>query len=86
MQPARSEKESDPYATQFVLCLLLVLCIAIGMGIYISQLNAWIDKTKQYSVTHSLECGKGQGVFIIDPSGKRNNCYFVEDAEDVEDQ
>ncbi|MCU1751747.1 hypothetical protein [Pseudomonas sp. 6D_7.1_Bac1] len=84
MQPARSEKESDHYTAQFVLCLLLVLCIALGMGIYISKLNAWIDKKKAYSATHSFECGDGQGAFIIDSSGKRNNCYFVEEAENAE--
>ncbi|RON09271.1 hypothetical protein BK659_10060 [Pseudomonas brassicacearum] len=84
MQPAGSEKEGDHYTAQFVFCLLLVLCIALGMGIYISKLNTWISKKKAYLATHSLECGKGQGAFIIDPSGKRNNCYFVEDAEAAE--
>ncbi|APC17578.1 hypothetical protein BLL42_18250 [Pseudomonas frederiksbergensis] len=86
MQPARSEKESDHYTAQFVLCLLLVLSIAVGMGLYISKLNAWINKEKADSAPHSLECGKGQGVFIIDPSGKRRDCNFVEEAEDAEDQ
>ncbi|ALI02338.1 hypothetical protein C1Y08_22140 [Pseudomonas sp. FW306-02-F02-AA] len=86
MQPAGSEKESDHYTAQFVLCLLLVLSIAIGMAIYISQLNAWIDKRRAYSTPHSFECGRGQGVFIIDPNGKRRDCYFVEETEDAEDQ
>ncbi|TVT80822.1 hypothetical protein [Pseudomonas sp. H3(2019)] len=86
MQPAGSEKESDHYTAQFVFCLLLVLSIAIGMAIYISRLNVWIGKTRLDSATQPLECGKGQGAFIIDPSGKRNNCYFVEDAEAADDQ
>ncbi|ROM97221.1 hypothetical protein [Pseudomonas brassicacearum] len=86
MQPARPEKDNDRYTAQFIFCLLLVLCITISMAIYISRLNVWIDKTRLDSATQPLECGKGQGAFIIDPSGKRNNCYFVEDAEAADDQ
>ncbi|RON44217.1 hypothetical protein [Pseudomonas frederiksbergensis] len=82
MQPTSPERESDDYTAQFVLCLLLVLGIAIGMGIYIYKLNAWIDKKKAYLIPQSSECGKGQGVFIIDPGGTRHSCYFVEEVED----
>ncbi|MGE8144055.1 hypothetical protein ACQKP7_02470 [Pseudomonas frederiksbergensis] len=82
MQPTGPESESDHHTAQFVFCLLLVLGIAIGMGIYIYKLNAWIDKKRAYAIPQSSECGRGQGVFIIDPSGKRHSCYFVEEVED----
>jgi hypothetical protein len=67
MCPTRAKKPRDNYTIQLVICVVLVMIIALGMGIYIAKLNAWIDIKKSYlKIPYSLECGKRQGAYIID--------------------
>ncbi|MBC2657981.1 hypothetical protein H7A76_21275 [Pseudomonas sp. MSSRFD41] len=80
MLPAHSDDAS--YTDQLVLCLVLILCVSISLGAYIMRFNAQIDKQRELSPVHLLECGKGRGAFIVDPHGQRSssdNCYVIED-------
>ncbi|KAF0861705.1 hypothetical protein [Pseudomonas sp. LD120] len=82
MSPTPSDDTSARYSDQLVLCLVLILCVSISMGGYIVHFNARIDKQRELSPVHLLECGKGRGAFIIDPHGQRSssdNCYLIEE-------
>lgn len=80
MSPAHCDEAS--YTDQLVLCLVLILCISVSLGVYIVRFNAQIDKQRELSPVHLLECGQGRGAFIVDTYGHRSssdNCYLVED-------
>ncbi|NBF03524.1 hypothetical protein GV819_14615 [Pseudomonas sp. Fl5BN2] len=84
MSPVHSEEGGTSYTDQLVLCLVLILCVSISMGAYIVRFNARIDKQRELSPVHLLECGNGRGAFIIDPHGRRSssdNCYLIEEDD-----
>ncbi|AZC26184.1 hypothetical protein C4K39_4537 [Pseudomonas sessilinigenes] len=72
------------YTDQLVLCLVLILCVSLSLGAYIMRFNAQIDKQRELSPVHLLECGQGRGAFIVDPHGRRSssdNCYLIEEDD-----
>lgn len=84
MRPTHVEKPSKSYTIQLVICVILVMMIAIGMGIYIAKLNAWIALKQTYlKIPHSLEWNKRDRVLIIDSNGIRHDGDFIEDSDNT---
>ncbi|WP_261793017.1 hypothetical protein [Pseudomonas chlororaphis] len=79
-----SEGTSAGYVDQLVLCLVLILCVSIALGVYIVRFNARIDQQRELSPVPLLECGKGRGALIVAPHGQHSssdNCYLIEEDD-----
>lgn len=84
MSSLHADKAGTSYTDQLVLCLVLILCVSISLGIYIMRFNAQIDRQRELSPVHLLECGQGRGAFIVDPYGQRSssdNCFLVDEDD-----
>ncbi|AGL86817.1 hypothetical protein [Pseudomonas protegens] len=82
MSRVSSDDSGAGYTDQLVLCLMLILCVSISLGAYIVRFNAQIDRQRELSPVHLLECGQGRGAFIVDPHGRlssSDNCYLVDE-------
>ncbi|TFF13432.1 hypothetical protein EXW72_01145 [Pseudomonas sp. BCA14] len=83
MSPMRPNDVNISYTYQLVLCVVLIVCVSLSMGIYITRLNAHIDKHRDLSPVYLYECHKGRGGFIVYADGRRSsdNCYDDDEGE-----
>jgi hypothetical protein len=83
MSPARPDDIGASYATQLVLCVVLIVCVSVAMGIYIVRLNAHVDKQQELSPVYLYGCHKGRGGFVVYSDGRRSSdsCYTIDDGE-----
>ncbi len=83
MSPVRPDDVGASYATQLVLCVVLIICVTVSLGAYIVRLNARIDKARELSPVYLIECGKDGGAFIVYPDGRRRSsdrCHPIDDG------
>lgn len=81
--PMHSHNDGVSYAWQVAICLTLVVCVSVSMGIYIVRLNTQIDKQRELSPVYLHDYDKGLGGFVVYTDGRRSvdSCYIVNESE-----
>jgi hypothetical protein len=86
MSPVHPDNVGASYTNQLVVCVVLIVCVSVSVGIYITRLNAHVDKQRDLSPVYLHECHKGRGGFIVYPDGRRSgdSCYTADEGESTD--
>ncbi|MBI6911841.1 hypothetical protein [Pseudomonas palleroniana] len=83
MSSVRPDHVNISYTYQLVLCVVLIVCVSLSMGIYITRVNAYVDQQRELSPVYLHECHEGRGGFIVYADGRRSSdkCYSCDEGE-----
>ncbi|KRP46679.1 hypothetical protein SAMN04490190_5931 [Pseudomonas libanensis] len=86
MSPVRRDETGASYASQLVACVVLIVCVAVSMGIYIARLNAHLDELRDLSSVYLPDCPDGRGGFMVYPDDRRSgdHCYTAQEDESMD--
>lgn len=78
-----SDNDGVSYTWQVAICLTLIVCVSVSMGINIVRLNTQVDKQRELSPVYLHDCDKGLGGFVVYTDGRRSvdSCYIVNESE-----
>ncbi|WP_205548545.1 hypothetical protein [Pseudomonas carnis] len=86
MSPVRRDELGASYASQLVVCVVLVIGVAVSMGVYIARLNAHLDEQRNLTSVYLPDCPDGRGGFMVYPDDRRSGdeCYTAQEDESMD--
>lgn len=86
MSPVRRDELGASYASQLVVCVVVVIGVAVSMGLYIARLNAHLDEQRNLTSVYLPDCPDGRGGFMVYPDDRRSGdeCYTAHEDESID--